>query len=86
MTEKKEKRPDTTKSESIIVKLPETKVSETINTALPDSHQWISDCAYFKSLTRGYLPEYEVSDWLEAEKEYLSLISRQWKNGLVRLS
>ncbi len=86
MLENKEKRPGPTKSKPIIIHQPVTTVPETRDTMLLDSHQWISVCAYFKSLTRGSFSEYEVSDWLEAEKEYQTLMSRQWKSGLVRLS
>lgn len=85
MAEKKEKQPRSITSEPVKVQHSVTTVSETRVKTLPDSRQWISDSAYFKSLTRGFLPEYEVTDWLEAEKEYQSLMSRQWKSGLVRL-
>lgn len=86
MPEKKEKWFHSKKSEPILVQQPITTVSETRNSILPDSHQWVSVCVYFKSLTRGSFSKHEVSDWLEAEKEYQSLMSGQWKSGLVRLS
>ena len=62
-----------------------TPTSETKGSTLPDGRQWISDSAYFKALIRGFSPEDEVQDWLEAEKEYETLMTRQWKSGLVRL-
>ncbi len=31
---------------------------------------WISDAAYYKAQARGFIPGYDVYDWLEAEQEY----------------
>ena len=85
MSEQKEKQSLLKKSEPMVVKQSVTPTSETKGSTLPDSQQWISDSAYFKALIRGFSPEYEVQDWLEAEKEYETLMTRQWKSGLVRL-
>ena len=85
MPDKKEEGPFLKGSESITVKQSLTSTHETRDVALPDSRQWISDTAYFKAQARGFSPEHEVSDWLEAEKEYETSMSRKWKSGLVRL-
>lgn len=53
--------------------------------ASPDGREWIAESAYYKALSRGFSPEAELNDWLEAEQEYLALINREWKSGLVRL-
>jgi hypothetical protein len=85
MSEQKEKQSLSKKPELNKVTLSVTPVPETKGKTLPDSRQWISDSAYFKALMRGFIPEHEVQDWLEAEKEYETLMSRHWKSGLVRL-
>jgi Protein of unknown function (DUF2934) len=33
--------------------------------------KWISKAAYFKAKRRGFTPGHDVSDWLEAEQEYV---------------
>ena len=85
MPEQKEKKSRSKKPELTKVKQSAIPVSETKGKTLPDSRQWISDSAYFKALMRGFIPEHEVQDWLEAEIEYETLMSRHWKSGLVRL-
>ena len=85
MSEQKEKQSLSKKLELTKVNKSVTPVSETKEKTLPDSRQWISDSAYFKALMRGFSPEHKVQDWLEAEKEYETLMCRQWKSGLVRL-
>ena len=35
----------------------------------PDSESRIREAAYFKALSRGFTPGYELDDWLAAEKE-----------------
>ncbi|WP_347987388.1 DUF2934 domain-containing protein [Methylomonas sp. AM2-LC] len=29
----------------------------------------IAECAYYKAQLRGFIPGYELTDWLEAEQE-----------------
>jgi hypothetical protein len=29
----------------------------------------VAECAYYKALTRGFVPGYELDDWLAAERE-----------------
>lgn len=36
---------------------------------VPTRYSQIAECAYFKAEARGFLPGYEVEDWLSAEKE-----------------
>jgi Protein of unknown function (DUF2934) len=36
--------------------------------------QWISDAAYYKAETRGFIPGYEITDWLEAEHDYIKML------------
>ena len=36
--------------------------------------QWISDAAYYKAEARGFIPGYEVTDWLEAEQGYTEML------------
>lgn len=38
---------------------------------LPCFDDGISKLAYFKAEKRGFLPGYELDDWLEAEREYM---------------
>jgi hypothetical protein len=47
--------------------------------------QWICDAAYYKSVSRGFDPHYELSDWLAAEQDYLTMLQRNApkKNGTV---
>jgi len=35
----------------------------------PDRQEIIAELAYLKAERRGFLPGYELSDWLEAEEE-----------------
>ncbi|MGZ8189726.1 MAG: DUF2934 domain-containing protein [Methylococcaceae bacterium] len=36
---------------------------------LPDMEAKIAELAYYKAEKRGFLPGYELCDWLEAERE-----------------
>jgi Protein of unknown function (DUF2934) len=47
-------------------------VSDTLKqqTNTVSRQNWISDAAYCKAEARGFIPGYEVSDWLDAEREY----------------
>ena len=36
---------------------------------LPDLEAKIAELAYYKAEKRGFLPGYELCDWLEAERE-----------------
>jgi len=36
--------------------------------------QWIAEAAYFKALARGFKPHKELDDWLEAEREYSTML------------
>ncbi len=36
--------------------------------------QWISEAAYYKALARNFDPHYELSDWLAAEQDYLTML------------
>jgi Protein of unknown function (DUF2934) len=36
--------------------------------------QWISDAAYFKAEARGFNPDYIITDWLEAEHDYVEML------------
>lgn len=38
---------------------------------MPYFDDGISKLAYFKAEKRGFVPGYELNDWLEAEKEYI---------------
>ncbi len=37
-------------------------------------HQWISEAAYYKALTRKFEPGKELADWLEAEIDYFRML------------
>lgn len=37
----------------------------------PNYDEKIGEIAYFKSESRGFEPGHELSDWLQAEQEYL---------------
>jgi len=47
--------------------------------------KWISEAAYYKSLERNTKTGSASSDWVEAEQEYLLLIKKYVKSGLVRI-
>jgi hypothetical protein len=36
--------------------------------------QWIAEAAYFKALARGFESNNELRDWLEAEREYSTML------------
>jgi Protein of unknown function (DUF2934) len=36
--------------------------------------KWISEAAYFKAKHRGFTPSHDVSDWLDAEHEYIETL------------
>ncbi len=36
-------------------------------------HEWVAKAAYFRAEKRGFAPGDEISDWLEAEREYHAL-------------
>lgn len=38
---------------------------------IPDFNNEIAEIAYYKSESRGFLPGFELDDWLEAEREYM---------------
>lgn len=38
---------------------------------MPYFDDGISRLAYFKAEKRGFVPGYELDDWLEAEREYI---------------
>ena len=44
-----------------------------IDKTIPPRRNWILEAAYFKSETREFEPGNELSDWLEAEKEYAEM-------------
>lgn len=48
--------------------------------------KWISDAAYFNSLKRQFKADQDIQDWLEAERQYLELMQKRVKSGLVRIS
>ena len=48
--------------------------------------KWISDAAYFNSIKRQLKPCQDVQDWLVAEQQYLDLMQKRVKSGLVRIS
>jgi len=38
---------------------------------LPDRDAVIAECAYYKAERRGFVPDHELEDWLDAEQEFL---------------
>lgn len=36
--------------------------------------QWIAEAAYYKAAARGFTPHGELSDWLAAEQDYLTML------------
>jgi len=48
--------------------------------------KWISDAAYFNSLKRRVKQDQDLQDWLKAEQQYLELMQKRVKSGLVRIS
>jgi hypothetical protein len=64
--------------------LPKTNTQQKLKPSLPKTlkqhiddisrQQWISDAAYYKAEARGFMPGFELTDWLEAEREYTKLL------------
>lgn len=38
---------------------------------LPDRDARIAELAYYKAESRGFEPDHELEDWLEAEQEFI---------------
>ncbi len=36
-----------------------------------DRHQWISEAAFYKAMSRNFEPGFELDDWLFAEREFV---------------
>ena len=51
-----------------------------------EKKKWISDTAYYKSLSRGFNQGFENQDWFEAEQQFYELMKNRIKPGLVRIS
>ncbi|MDD5274592.1 MAG: DUF2934 domain-containing protein [Methylovulum sp.] len=71
---KKAKKPSAKKTEC------QPAATETI-----EKNRWIAESAYYKALARGFWPNCDQEDWLEATQEYEAWRLRQRKNGLVSL-
>jgi len=52
---------------------------------LAEDYRWIAVAAYYKALARGFTPNHDYEDWLEAEQDYQRRLAKQSKNGLVSL-
>lgn len=50
-----------------------------------EKNRWIAESAYYKALARGFWPNRDEQDWLEATQEYEAWRLKQRKNGLVSL-
>jgi len=52
----------------------------------PNREQWICDAAYYKSVSRNFDPHYQLSDWLAAEQDYLTMLqcNAPQKNSTVK--
>ena len=37
-------------------------------------HRWVSDAAYYKALHRGFVPGFELQDWLSAENDFTQML------------
>lgn len=53
--------------------------------ALTEDRHWITEAAYYKALARGFAPNHDYEDWLEAEQDYQKRLAKHAKNGLVSL-
>lgn len=51
------------------VDVSQQQVQDIIDEPTPSPSLQIAEIAYFKAESRGFLPGYELSDWLEAEQE-----------------
>jgi pentatricopeptide repeat protein len=51
-----------------------------------EKKKWISESAYYKSLSRGFIQGLENKDWFEAEQLFNELMNKRIKPGLVRIS
>jgi len=65
-------------------KKPASKNNEAVIDMM-EKNRWIAESAYYKALARGFMPNRDQEDWLEATLEYEAWWLRQRKNGLVRL-
>jgi len=54
------------------IKLKESVINETPEPIdIPEFDSKIAEIAYYKAESRNFEPGYELSDWLEAEQEYV---------------
>jgi Protein of unknown function (DUF2934) len=55
---------------------PKPSLSKTLAQQVDDisRQQWVSDAAYYKAEARGFIPGYEVADWLAAEQEFIEML------------
>ncbi len=52
---------------------------------LTQHQQWIAVAAYYKALARGFAPNNDQQDWLEAEQEFSQCSVVPKKIGLITL-
>jgi hypothetical protein len=50
-----------------------------------EDYHWIAESAYYKALARDFTPICDQDDWIEAQKEHVKVLSKQQRNGLVRI-
>jgi hypothetical protein len=44
---------------------------------MEERHHWIREVAYYKAMSRRFIPGHELVDWLAAEQEVDALLNRQ---------
>jgi hypothetical protein len=50
--------------------------SSTFESTVTDTTALVAECAYYKAERRGFVPGFELDDWLEAEREVAAMIAR----------
>lgn len=44
---------------------------------LPDCYTKIAELAFYKAENRGFEPGHELDDWIEAEREFKEMLTKQ---------
>ena len=58
--------------------------TETLGASAPHFGAMVAERAYFKAEQRGFVPGYELDDWLAAEREIAALDSKPKKTAVRR--
>ena len=58
--------------------------SSTPESTAPDMRALVAECAYYKAERRGFVPGFELDDWLEAEREMAAILAGAERTGSAK--